>query len=315
MLTVALATTLSMIAPAQAEPAASTDAAAASQKEMPPPLAKKPPPYSLPWQLRPITGGNVVRSDSTVAGYQAMGESGLTIASTFLVSYKLSPSLAPLMRIAITRDAPPDGASAVSLSNPLFGVLWSKPLAAPFKLALFGAVTLPVGSGGGNTPNAERATAQRAAIAARSSMDNALYAVNDLAVIGGAAVAWVDRGLTLQAEVTVLQLNRVRGDDVQPDAFKTNFTSGFHAGYMALPWLSFGGELRYQRWLTTPALVANDTTGTLRDNMTAAVGVRFHKKLAGKRWLRPGISYARGLDAPMRSKSYDVVQLDVPFAF
>ena len=271
--------------------------------------------YSLPWQLRPISGGNVVRSDSTVAGYQTADGDGLTVASTLLGSYKLSPSLTPLVRIAVTHDAPPAGEAAASLSNPLFGVQWSRPLAAPFKLALFGAVTLPVGSGGGDDPDMERAAAQRAAIPARSSMDNAMFAVNDLTVIGGAAIAWVERGWTVQAEVTILQLNRVRGADVQPDRFKTNFTSGLHVGAMALPWLSVGGELRYQRWLSTPAAVEADTTGMLRENVTAAVGVRFHKELAGKRWIRPGLAYARGLDDPMDSRSYDVVQLDVPFVF
>jgi hypothetical protein len=38
-------------------------------------------------------------------------------------------------------------------------------------------------------------------------------------------------------------------------------------------------------------------------------------KLPEKRWLRPGISYARPLDDPMTGKGYDVIQLDVPFIF
>ena len=281
----------------------------------PPPLAKTPPAYSLPFQLRPITAANVVRSDTTVAGYDTADGDGLTIASTLLVSYKVRPDLAPIFRIAVSQDAPPAGDAAVSMSNPLLGALWSKPLRPDLKLALFGAVTVPIGSGGGESPNMERLAVQKAAIAARSSMDNALFAVNDLAVIGGAGLAYVDKGFTAQLETTVFQLSRVRGAESQPDAFRTNLTCGLHVGYMALPWLSVGGELRMQRWLSTPKAVADDTTGTLRENVSAAVGVRFHKKLPSKRWLRPGVSYTRGVDNPMRDKGYDIVQIDIPFVF
>jgi hypothetical protein len=32
-------------------------------------------------------------------------------------------------------------------------------------------------------------------------------------------------------------------------------------------------------------------------------------------WLRPGISYARALDKPLSTSSYNVVQIDVPVVF
>ncbi|HVK72752.1 MAG TPA: hypothetical protein VM734_05505 [Kofleriaceae bacterium] len=280
-----------------------------------PRLATTPPPYALPWQLRPIAPGNVVRSDTTVAGYATADGRGATVASTLLASYKVSPTVAPLVRVAVVRDLPPAGAGATTMSNPLLGVLYGKPLAPAVKLGLFAAFTVPVGGGGGDTPDAARAAANRAGIAARSSMDNALFAVNDHALIGGADLAYVAGGLTVQAELTVFQLTRVRGGDVQPDKAKTNFTSGLHAGWFARPWLSVGGELRYQRWLSTPQAVAGDPTGASRDNLTAAAGLRGHIALPGKRWLRPGLAYARALDDPMRGKGYDIVQVDVPFVF
>jgi len=37
--------------------------------------------------------------------------------------------------------------------------------------------------------------------------------------------------------------------------------------------------------------------------------------VAGRHWLRPGLSYARAPDDAMAKKDYDIVQLDVPFAF
>jgi hypothetical protein len=268
--------------------------------------ARADDPYSLPWQLRGAAAANVVRSDSTVASY----DGGTTMVSTLLASYKVTPALAPLFRMAFTHD---NVAEATTVSNPLFGLVWSKPLAPAFKGALFGGLTLPVGSGGGNSPDMTDVMANKAGVAARSSMDNALFAVNDQAMIVGGDLAYVKSGLTLQAELTLFQLTRVRGADVQADAHKTNMTAGFHAAYFATPWLSFGGELRYQRYLSTPAAVSADAA--LRDCTTVAAGVRFHVKLPEKRWLRPGVSYARPLDDPMTGKGYDVIQLDVPFIF
>src|SRR5688572_11629809 len=63
----------------------------------------KPPPYSLPWQLRPVVAGNVVRSDTAFAFYKhpTNGNSGTTVASTLLVSYKVLENLAPLVRIGL----------------------------------------------------------------------------------------------------------------------------------------------------------------------------------------------------------------------
>jgi hypothetical protein len=110
----------------------------------------------------------------------------------------------------------------------------------------------------------------------------------------------------------VLQLFRVRGPDMQ-DETRTNFTAGLHTGYFFLPWLSAGGEVRYQRWLSDAAPVrASDTA---RETVTFAVGPRLHFKLNGKQWLRPGISYAQALDAPFSSSGYKMLQIDVPFVF
>ena len=255
-------------------------------------------PYSLGWSLRPAAPASVVRSDTAIGFHDDGMTSGSTVASTFLASYRVAPELSPLFRIAVIRDA-----DATTVSNPLVGVTWAPPIvAAPYKLALFGGLALPLGTGGGKN-----------AIAARSSMDNALFAINDLTPIVGVDVAYVADGLTLQLEATLFELFRVRNEAMQPDAFKTNFTTGAQVGYFFVPWLSVAGELRYQRWLSTPALVEMDATA--RDALSAALGVRVHVDLGGKRWLRPGISYARALNDPLTARNYQVLQIDVPLAF
>ena len=127
-----------------------------------------------------------------------------------------------------------------------------------------------------------------------------MFAVNDLVLFPGASLAYVAHGLTVQFEATLLQLMRVRGEDavnaagghINPDSSRTNFTAGLHVGYFVLPELSGAVELRHQRWLSTPAAVEADTTDTLRDTTTVAVGPRLHFKVGEKTWIRPALAFA-----------------------
>jgi hypothetical protein len=110
----------------------------------------------------------------------------------------------------------------------------------------------------------------------------------------------------------VLQLTRARGPETQ-DASRTNFTAGLHAGHFFSSKVSFGAEVRVQRWLTNAAPVRTDPTA--RQQFTVGLGPRLHFKLGGKRWLRPGLSYTRAFDDPMKRQGYDTVQIDAPLAF
>jgi hypothetical protein len=287
-----------------------------------PPPGPPPPPYSLPWQLRPVTVANVLRSDTAVAFYDNAMGSGSTVATTLLGSYKLTPSFGALVRLGFVQNgAPgtmPDGTSFV---NPIIGAAYSAKIAGSFRLAGFLGGTVPLGMGGGSTPDAAAAGANAAGIPARSAMDNAMFAVNYFTAILGGGFAYVDHKLTIQVEATLLQLMRVRGNDMTPissDATRTNSTMGLHAGYFVLPMLSLGGEIRYQRWLSTPTRIVmaakSDIPTANLDTVTFAVGPRFHFKL-GTTWLRPGISYGQALDKPNTDSNYKVVQVDIPFVF
>jgi hypothetical protein len=288
--------------------AASTDGPATS------PTPTAPAPYSLPWQLRPALAVSVVRSDTAVAFYaDAASNAGATVASTMLVSYKVTPDIAPLMRLGFVQNSPPSGDGALSFVNPVLGGVYAMKPSPELRLALFLGVTVPIGQGGGDAPDASRALATRSGILARSAMDNAMFAVNDFVVIPGADIAWIASGITVQLEVTLLQLTRVRGAQAQADASRTNFTSGIHVGYFLLRELSIGAELRHQRWLSTPAAVERDST--LRDTTTFAIGPRVHLKVGDSLWLRPGIAYARGIDEPMTTLKYNIIQFDLPVVF
>jgi hypothetical protein len=135
-----------------------------------------------------------------------------------------------------------------------------------------------------------------------------MFAVTDVCAIAGVDGAWIVGPVTLQAEATIFQLVRARDADTQPDRARTNLTSGLAAGWAATPRLSAGLELRYQRWLSTPAPVAADQA--LRDTLSAALGLRLTLR-AGGAILRPGAAIARGLDDPMAGQGYTVLLVDL----
>jgi hypothetical protein len=281
-----------------------------------------PPPYSIPWQLRPVTVGTVIRSDTAVAFYDNAMGSGSTVATMLLGSYKLTPNLAPLVRMGFVQNGPPGTApEGSSFVNPVVGLTYSQKIAGSFRFAGFFGATVPIGMGGGSAPDAGAAGANAAGIAARSAMDNAMFAVNYLTLIPGVGFAYIDHKLTVQVEATLLQLLRVKGDDstgISPDGTRTNATAGIHAGYFIVPALSLGGELRYQRWLSTPTQIVmgvkSDFPAAKMDTVSFAIGPRFHFKV-GRTWLRPGISYAQVVDQPLSSQHYKIVQIDVPVVF
>ncbi|HXT99911.1 MAG TPA: hypothetical protein VN903_02900 [Polyangia bacterium] len=313
--------------PAAPETAAPTPAATtvATGNVTPTPVpALPPPPYSLPWQLRAAGVANVVRADSAVAFYDnnGMGASGSTVATMLTASYKVTPSLAPLVRLGfVQNDAPAAGADGKSFINPIIGAAYGKRVDA-LRWAAFLGTTVPIGMGAGNTPDAGAATANTAGVRARSAMDNSMFAVNYLTVIGGGDLAYVDHNLTVQLEATLFQLMRVRGDNAPSatDSSRTNSTVGLHAGYFIIPMLSLGGEIRYQRWLTTPtqlnAMGAKvDIADVAKDTLTVAIGPRAHIQVSKGMFLRPGIAYARALDKPVSDASYNVLQIDLPLYF
>jgi hypothetical protein len=307
------------------------------------PPTTTPPPYALPWQLRGMVPGTVVRSDTSVAFYEDPNthSDGNTIASLLFASYKLTPNLAPLIRLGTVQNNAPGvstmpkpaypTASGSVFVNPLLGVLYGRRFDA-FRVAGFLGGTVPIGQGGGDTPDKGAAGAEKLGAQARSGMDNAMFAVNYFAAIGGLDGAYIGHRLTVQAEATLFQLLRTRGENngaASHDSARTNSTFGLSAGYFVLPFLALSGELHYQRWLSTPTTAATATdavtgaktttvskfTDAQLDTVSFAVGPRFNFKIGSTMWFRPGVSYARILDKPLKTASYDLVQLDLPIVF
>jgi hypothetical protein len=261
-----------------------------------------------------------VRSDSSLAIYEnPSGLIGSTFVSVVSGGTKIPHTGGPtegaqvLARLTVAYDNPPNQPSATIFANPAVGAAYARRLPKGVRVHASLMLTLPVGMGGGDAPDPAQASVRAKAILARAAMENAIYSVNDLAVIPGVGVAYVDHGWTVQAEATLFILSRVRGAQAQPEAVKVNFTTGFFVGYFVVPkHLSLGLELRYQRWFLGPNSVAQ-APGTV-DNLSLAGGVRFHVPI-GKGWLRCGLAYGGGLDAPLTTGHYNQLQLDCPYYF
>jgi hypothetical protein len=274
-------------------------------------------PYSLPWQLRPVTIGDVVRLDSAAAVFNdANGNLDEAVATVLSASYQITRDWAPMVRLGfVGNDAPGAALDGTSFVNPLVGATYARRMGSSYRLALFGATTIPVGTGGGDAPNVGAVKTNAASIVARPA-DDAMFAVNYVTEILGVDFAYVNHGFTAQAEATLLQFVRVRGDKsaAATGRFRTNSAMGLHLGYFIGSHFSLGGDLRYQRWLSsTDANIDMDMA-------TVAAGPRLHFRLGKQAWIRPGISFVRGLDArgldmPLITARTTAVQIDVPIMF
>ena len=71
----------------------------------------------------------------------------------------------PLFRIAVIHNDPATGDTATVLSNPLVGAMWAPPIVkAPYKVAFFGGLAIPLGEGGGNDANPTMTSTVRSAL-------------------------------------------------------------------------------------------------------------------------------------------------------
>src|SRR5262249_46357759 len=186
--------------------------------------------------------GTVLRSGTSMAFYEApvTDNAGSAVATMLLGSYKVTPNLAPLVRLGFVQNATPDpatggtkAAEGTSFINPIVGAIYGRRLGA-FRLAGFGGLAIPIGQGGGDKPDPGAAGANNVGVRARSAMDNAMFATNYLTGIVGVDGAYVDHKVTVQVEATLFQLFRARGDKngaASNDSTRTNSTFGLHAGY------------------------------------------------------------------------------------
>jgi len=286
------------------------------------------PRYSLPWQLRPVMTDSMVAIDTAAAVFNdAQGNVDIAIPTVFAASYQLTSHWAPTIRLGfVGNNAPGAALDGTAFANPLLGAAYARALGR-YRLALFGATTIPIGTGGGDAPNLQAAETNAAAIAARPA-DAAMFAVNYLAAIAGADLAYVGHGFTAQGEMTLLQFVRVRGGDGggATDALRAQAAVGLHLGYFFGSHFSLSSDLNYRRWLSHPTTLGASAGARVTfsdagmNTTTVAVGPRVHFRLGRSGWIRPGVSFVRGIDArgfgaPLIASQTTAVQLDVAVTF
>ena len=295
-----------------------TSVPGADTPQDPPKVASPLPPnekkkrYTLPFAMRPAVAPNLVRIDAAYA----IHDKATATASTITGGYKPfdGTDLGFYARVGVVHNSVDAGKNAGGIGNPLLFALFTPEVAPKVRLGFFSGLTLPIGMGGGDVAKTDAVRAGvGGGIYARQAMDNALFATNYMTPTVGASIAWIDKGFTLQAEATALYLVRVRGESLDKEPARTNFTSGVHAGYLIANLVNVGVEAHYQRWLSTPAAVQKDSS--FRDQMTVGGGARVNVPLTDSILARPGIAYFHPVDDPMAKNGYRVVQIDVPVAF
>jgi len=268
--------------------------------------------YSLPYAMRPAVAPNLVRLDTTLA----VQDNAFTMVPVVTSGYKPFshiPDWGFYVRGALVYNAPENAENGAALSNPLLFSLFTPKVAHALRLAGFVGVALPIGAGGGNTPDPVTRATIGAGTYARLAKDNTLFATNYLSPTIGAAIAFIEKGWTLQAEATMLQSFRVRGAQTDKDASRTNFASGLHVGYLVVPLLTLAAELNYQHWVSSPQVLKMNPAA--RAQATVGIGARFNVPLSYGVILRPGIAYFHPIDDPMANAGYRAVVIDVPCAF
>ena len=261
---------------------------------------------SLPWQLRPLTTDNLVSIETAASAFNdANGNLDIASSTVIAASYHLDDSWAPMLRVGLVgNDAPGEARDGASLGNPVAGLRYLRAVDT-YRVGFTGAAALPIGMGGGNSPEARAAKTDVAASVARPG-DDAMFDVDYFTAIGAVDAAYVNHGFTVQGEASLLQSVRVRGDQTAAgaDLVRTNSAVAMHLGYFIGSHVSVGTDVRYQRWLSHPSLDAM----TSPDNVTAALGVRVHVCLGDHTCIHPGLSFAAGTGAA-------TLQLSVPVTF
>jgi hypothetical protein len=301
--------------PPSLRPAAAAPATRSSLTARPTEIAPPRWPYASPFQLRNVMPRTGVRVDATLAPYTYRGADALETVVFLSGQVRVADKFSLQARWGVDDNRVTGGQNnRTGILNPSVGALFGTPIGSVFRFAVSTAISLPLATGGGRNPDPDAVLLQRQGALARSSMDNASFAVNDLGFPTGVSLAYIQHGFTAQVDFTIIASGRVKGETSVTDSTKMNSTYGLFFGYFVLPeLLSLGLELRYQYYLTPTEAVLRDPNA--RANLTLATGARLNFELSGSTRIRPGLCFGTGLLGPVYAESVRMVQLDIPVSF
>ena len=260
---------------------------------------EEPPPAAEP----ALVGVNAVLSSSMVMRSAPAQSTLLMVLSG---SYDFTAWLSSFVRLGWVRNAPSNAEAASGIANPALGFTGQVPFGKHVKVGGVAGATLPLGSGGGNTPHP---AALKAWV---SSVDwgGAMFAVDHVDVFGGLKASYSLDRFTLQVESTLHQLGRVRGEAVDPIGAAATVTgSQATASCAILPALSLSSGLAETRFWNTPKAIRDSPDS--RVDYFFIVGASLDLRLARGIGFTPGLLYARALDLPLRAEKFQVVELDL----
>jgi hypothetical protein len=148
------------------------------------PVAVAPAPYSLPWGLPLTFASTGVRLDNSFAfSHDATDRNVFTVTSIFGASYRIRPGVAVVAKLAWVDNQPATGDAQTTMANPALGASLALPLGNGFICGGILSVAIPVGMGGGNSPDPNTQAANRAGTYTRSALDQALFTPNYLTLV------------------------------------------------------------------------------------------------------------------------------------
>jgi hypothetical protein len=269
-----------------------------ARAQAPSPDEPAPPPAPTP------VGVTGTLSNSLVLRQNPSQATLITVASG---AYAWTPAFSTFARVGTVHNTSSDEASATGLANPALGASLSFDLGKHFKVGGQSGVTLPIGTGGGDSPSPAAFRAWTNSI----DWGGAMFAVNHVDVFNGVRAAYVYEGLTLSFETTLHELVRVRGaavDPIGPTASVTGTTA--MVSYAFFPQLTLSSALAETRFWNTPPYIAQSPDS--RVDYFFVAGVSTALKL-GALEIDPGLIYARALDLPLSAQKFQVVELDLGF--
>jgi hypothetical protein len=261
-------------------------------------------------QLRPVQAGRGLSVDTSFGLWRDEEDRrGRTEVWALAAGHPLGGGFVLQGGFAVALNHPPSGPATTTWGNLLIAVSYHAQPRPDVSVTPIAGGLLPIARGGGNHPSEAVQAANDAATLTRSAYNGGLFAPNEAGVGAGLDAAWVVGGLTFQGEVIVADLIRVRGEQVQPDEHSPFGSAALFVGGWLRPWLSAGAEVRFIGLFFAPETI--DEEPLPREQASWEVGLRAHVPLSGSVAIHPGLSYARGLDAPMTSLGFQVFTLSL----
>jgi hypothetical protein len=262
------------------------------------------PPTSPPPTAPPVGVSGSLSNSLVLRGNPAQS----TLLTVLSGSYQWTSAFSTFGRVGTVSNSSSDEANAIGAANPALGVSLQFAIGKHIKVGGLSGITIPIGSGGGNSPS------PAAFRAWTNSVDwgGAMFAVNHVDIFNGVRGAYTLGDLTLSFETTLHELIRVRGESVDPIGAAASVTgTTATVSYALLPQLLLSTAISETRFWNTPIYIQQSPDSRVDYFFSAGASTTIK---IGNFEVDPGLVYARALDLPLTKENFQVVELDLGFS-